>query len=404
MNVREEALRRLESLDFSGYAERGEYLDGNVTHLSAYIRFGILSLAEVRDRACAAECDEASRERFLMALAQHDYARRVLSLLGEEVRSAIEPLKTGWGADAYERLLPKEVLDATTGLACIDAFSSELRETGYLHRRARVWFAAYLVHWRRIAWESGAKFFLEYAIDGDLAANAIAWQSIASSFSDAPTIFNRADLERHSGGRFCTSCPKQFEGCPFAGDVERLATALFPAKADEPGRAPELRAAADRCVPIERLPGRPIVLHHYDAMRPAHPAARLAPDAPSLFVNDAALYDEAAVNQVGRTIVYAALGSMRAEYRAGDFVDESLAFARLHQADGVLVTASADPALRRRFQRLGEQIAVTIVPEDPFVVLDDDVDLRRFSRYWASARRSFSAVSSAAKIVPLFSN
>ncbi len=404
MNIREEALQRLASLDLRGYAERRAYLDGNVTHLSAYIRFGILSIAEVRDRAFVVGGDDESREGFLQALARYDYARRVLALLGDEIHRAIEPLKTGWAADSYERSLPEDIRSASTGLACIDGFVAELRATGYLHERARRWLAAYLVHWRRIAWETGANFFLEHAIDGDRAANDLAWQSVASSFSDAPYAFDRDELERYSRGRFCSACPKRLDGCPFEGTSERIAAKLFPAMSGESVAAPELFTAVDTRAPAMQLPARPMLLHHFGAMRPTHPAARLAPDAPALFVTDAALYDEAGVNQVGRTIVYAALGSMRAEYRVGDFVEEALAFARLHDADGVLVTQSAEPALRRRFRRLGEALPVTVVPEDPFVFLDEAPDLRRFSRYWALARRSLNVLSSAANNVPLFSN
>ncbi len=397
-------MQRLESLDLRNYAEHGAYLDGNVTHLSAYIRFGILSLAEVRDRAFIVGCDDASRALFLQALAKYDYARRVLALLGDEIHLAIEPLKTGWAVDSYERSLPEDIRAASTGLSCIDGFVAELRETGYLHERARRWLAAYIVHWRRIAWEAGANFVLEYAIDGDRAVNDLAWQSVASSFSDAPYTFDRTELERYSRRRFCSACPKRVDGCPFTGESERIAERLFPARGDESIVAPELRAAADTRAPAVQLPARPILLHHFGAMRPTHPAARLAPDAPAVFVNDAALYEEAGVNQVGRTIVYAALGSMRAEYRAGDFVEETLAFARLHEADGILVTESAEPALRRRFRGLGDALPVTVVPEDPFVSLEEAPDLRRFSRYWALARRSLNAVSSAANSVPLFSN
>ncbi len=404
MNVREEALRRLASLDLGGYAQRRSYLDGNATRLSAYLRFGILSLAEVRDRAWSADCDLASREKFLNELAWHDYYRRVLALLGDAIRKPIEPSKSGWPTDVYERTLPDDIAAGKTGLACIDAFGEELRETGYLHNHARLWFAAYLVHWRKIAWESGAEFFLKYLIDGDPAANDLSWQWVASTFSDAPYIFNRANLERYSGGRFCASCSKRNEGCPFEGEYEALASALFPQGRGEPSPQPELRAPADRREPLGTVPERALVLHHYDAMRPTHPAARLAPDAPALFVNDARLYDEASVNQVGRTIVYAALGAMRSEYRTGDLVEEALRFASEVGAEAVVVTESSDPALRRRFAALADRMKVSIVPDDPFVTLDEEVDLRRFSRYWSLARRSLSTAARAANIVPLFSN
>jgi len=394
----------LESLDIARYAERRKYLDGNVTRLSAYLRFGILSLAEVRDRAWSVDCDLESRESFLEAVARFDYSRRVLALLGEGVRNSIEASKTGWGADAYEPTLPEDILLGETGLACIDAFGRELRETGYLHDRARRWFAAYLVHWRKIAWESGARFFLEHAIDADPGANDLAWQWVASTFSDAPYVFNRSNVERFSGGRFCSSCKKNLRGCPFEGDDEAIARTLFPHRPNEGAEQPALPAPADGSILPAAISARAIVLHHHSAMRPTHPAARCAPSAPGLFVNDAGLYDDACVNQIGRTIVYAALGSMQAEYRVGDVVEETLRFAREVGADTAIVTESSEPALRRRFQMLGERIAVVAVPDDRFVTLEEEVDLRRFTRYWSLARRSLRAAASAANMVPLFSN
>jgi len=48
---RQEAEARLQRIDPRRYAVTRNYLNGAVTHLSPYIRYGVLSLAEVRDAA-----------------------------------------------------------------------------------------------------------------------------------------------------------------------------------------------------------------------------------------------------------------------------------------------------------------------------------------------------------------
>jgi len=73
----------------------------------------------------------------------------------------------------------------------------------------------------------GRAWFLEHLLDGDPASNNLSWQWVASSFSSKPYWFDRENLERLSGGRFCRSCARAND-CPFAGDRARLAQRLFP--------------------------------------------------------------------------------------------------------------------------------------------------------------------------------
>ncbi|MEB3158104.1 MAG: FAD-binding domain-containing protein, partial [Synechococcus sp.] len=91
---------------------------------------------------------------------------------------------------------------------------------------ARMWMAAYVVHWRRVHWKAGAEWFLEHLLDGDPASNHLSWQWVASSFSHKPYFFNRDNLERYSNGQFCTTCSRA-ETCPFAGSYEQLEQQLF---------------------------------------------------------------------------------------------------------------------------------------------------------------------------------
>jgi deoxyribodipyrimidine photo-lyase len=146
-------------------------------------------------------------EKLIAELGWRDFWQRLWRQWGDGIWQDREPLKTGYPPDAYAPDLPADLAAAATGLACIDAFAAELMDTGWLHNHARMWLAAYVVHWRRVRWQAGARWFLRHLLDGDPASNNLSWQWVASSFSHKPYLFNRSNLERFSSGRFCAACP-----------------------------------------------------------------------------------------------------------------------------------------------------------------------------------------------------
>ena len=68
---------------------------------------------------------------------------------GDSIHESQEDLKTGHDPASYSRELPEDVREGRTGLACMDGFRDDLVSSGWLHNHARMWMAAYLVHWRR---------------------------------------------------------------------------------------------------------------------------------------------------------------------------------------------------------------------------------------------------------------
>jgi deoxyribodipyrimidine photo-lyase len=208
------------------YAFSRNHLDGAVTRLSPYIRHGVLSLARVRDHAFAAAGHPHQVSKFVTELAWRDYWQRLYFLLGDGIWRDREEYKTGWPASSYAEDLPEDIQRASTGLACMDAFVAELTATGYLHNHARMWFAAYVVHWRRVRWQAGAFFFLQHLLDGDPASNNLSWQWVASTFSSKAYLFNRENLEKYGAGRFCRVCPA-VAACPFDAGYPELSARLF---------------------------------------------------------------------------------------------------------------------------------------------------------------------------------
>ena len=212
------AKEKLAAYDARGYANTRNYLDGDVSQLSPYIRHGVLSLAEVRP---------GRPYKFVQELAWRDYWRRLYADLGEGVWQDLEEYKMVHSAGAYASVLPPAIPEASTGLACMDSFARALHETGYLHNHARMWMAAYVVHWRRVRWQAGARWFLQHLLDGDPASNNLSWQWVASTFSSKPYFFNRENLERYTKSQFCAVCPLATAGCPFDASYQELEQRLF---------------------------------------------------------------------------------------------------------------------------------------------------------------------------------
>ncbi len=222
------ALQKLAEIRPSTYGSSRSYLDGAVTRLSPYLRHGVLTLSEVRDYLHNQGYPWAVVEPLVRQLAWRDYWQKLYDQWGEGIWQDREPYKTGFAPADYGETLPEDVINGTTGLLCMDSFSQELQTTGYLHNHARLWLAAYLIHWRRVKWQAGARWFLMHLLDGDPASNNLSWQWVASTLSNKPYFFNQENLARYTQQKWCASCPHYQQTCPFRGSYEQLQKRLFP--------------------------------------------------------------------------------------------------------------------------------------------------------------------------------
>lgn len=224
---RKAAEAALKKVDPAQYAKSRNFFKGQVTRLSPYLRYGVLSLAEVRDFALKKVQNPDDAAKLINELGWRDYWQRLYAEKGDAIWKDQEEYKTGYAAEVYTPELPADVEQGTTGMVCIDSFSRDLRETGYLHNHGRMWMAAYLVHWRQVRWQTGARWFLEHLLDGDPASNNLSWQWVASTFSHKPYFFNRENLEKYTEGEYCKVCPL-YGKCDFEGSYEQLEQQLFP--------------------------------------------------------------------------------------------------------------------------------------------------------------------------------
>lgn len=76
-----------------------------------------------------------------------------------------------------------------TGYPVVDAAMRELWSTGYMHNRARMIAASFLIKHLLIDWRRGEEWFWDTLLDADLANNAASWQWVAGSGADASPYF-----------------------------------------------------------------------------------------------------------------------------------------------------------------------------------------------------------------------
>ncbi len=175
------------------YAEDRDYpaLDAT-SRLSAHLRFGMISartcigaaldLAETEPGAAAGArkwVDELIwREFYHAVLAAHPHVtRRAWRREFDAVRW--EQDDAGFAAWCEGR----------TGYPIVDAGMRQLRETGWMHNRARMIAASFLSKDLLIDWRRGERFFFESLVDGDPASNNGGWQWAASTGADAQPFF-----------------------------------------------------------------------------------------------------------------------------------------------------------------------------------------------------------------------
>ena len=65
----------------------------------------------------------------------------------------------------------------------------QLRATGWMHNRLRMIVASFLVKDLHLEWQHGARHFMHWLVDGDLASNQHGWQWTAGSGTDAAPFF-----------------------------------------------------------------------------------------------------------------------------------------------------------------------------------------------------------------------
>lgn len=219
---REEALVRLDNFDVEFYAKSRNSLDGGVSKLSQYVEHGLLSIEDFLEHIEKTQSHK-HEESLLKQLYWREFFLSTYEESPQKIWQDCEPYKTGFCADEYADTLAEDIQNASTGIALVDTLVKELQDNGYLHNHARLYLAAYIVHFRRIKWQAGARWMLGLLNDGNIGVNNLSWQWVASTNSNKPYIFNWENVEKFAASyRF-----KRHEHQIFDASYEVLQERLF---------------------------------------------------------------------------------------------------------------------------------------------------------------------------------
>ncbi len=167
------------------YAKRRDVMadEDGTSRLSAYLRQGMLSPRRARQIA-----ERAGADKWESELLWRDWFKYVLHHHPDLDEHCVDAR-----FDAIEWTGTDEHFEAwtrgETGYGVVDAAMRQLRETGYIHNRARMVAASFLVKDLHVDWRRGERWFRRRLTDGDLASNAGSWQWVAGTGLDAAPYF-----------------------------------------------------------------------------------------------------------------------------------------------------------------------------------------------------------------------
>ncbi len=161
-------------------------LPGNSTsHLAPYIHFGCLSPLEL----AASSLGRDGAEQWVRQLCWRDFYHQVLAARPDASWADFKHRGDHWIDDPAALQAWKE---GRTGFPVVDAGMRQLLDEGFMHNRTRMIVASFLTKDLGIDWRHGARHFLEWLTDGDIANNNLNWQWTAGTGTDTNPnrIFN----------------------------------------------------------------------------------------------------------------------------------------------------------------------------------------------------------------------
>ena len=146
----------------------------NISCLSPYITHGVISELEVIKKSLN-KFSFIKNEKFIQEVLWRTYWKGWLELRPSVWTDYLNELKK-IRKEFKDNSNYKNAIDGKTEIECFNEWVNELKENGYLHNHARMWFASIWVFTLELPWQLGAEFFMKHLYDGDAAANTLGWR------------------------------------------------------------------------------------------------------------------------------------------------------------------------------------------------------------------------------------
>jgi deoxyribodipyrimidine photo-lyase len=156
------------------------------SHMSVHLKWG-----EIHPRTMLADLATVAGDAAATYRKELGWREFYADVLFGRPETAREYLRPEFKAMEYDE--PGEVFTAwqegRTGYPIVDAGMRQLRSTGWMHNRVRMITASFLVKDLHLEWQHGARHFLRWLADGDLASNQHGWQWTAGCGTDPAPYF-----------------------------------------------------------------------------------------------------------------------------------------------------------------------------------------------------------------------
>ncbi len=211
--TREAGLNRLQAfapLAGRAYArdrniDRGPQDRSNISLLSPWIRRRMITEEEVIAAVLRLH-GFAAAEKFIQEVFWRTYWKGWLELRPATLASfnaERRALQAELARDGALRARVEAATQAASGISCFDAWVSELRQYGWIHNHARMWFASIWIFTLRLPWQLGADFMFKHLLDADPASNTLSWRWVAGLQTPGKHYVARAsNIREKTLGRF----------------------------------------------------------------------------------------------------------------------------------------------------------------------------------------------------------
>jgi deoxyribodipyrimidine photo-lyase len=189
-------LKRIRDKAFKEYDKERDYpsLKDKTTKLSAYLKFGCVSIREAFD---AIKDTYGIGHGLVRELIWREFYALVVwnkprVLEGQLAKNKSNlPFKNKydhvrWSSD---KVMFQRWCDGNTGFPIVDAAMRQMNAIGWMHNRCRMIVASFLVKDMLMDWTLGEKYFAQKLVDYDPASNNGGWQFSSSTGVDAQPYF-----------------------------------------------------------------------------------------------------------------------------------------------------------------------------------------------------------------------
>ena len=188
-------VERINAINPIKYAKTRNFINGDVTYLSAYISRGVISVQQIKEAVLQKGYKPYEIEKFLQELAWREYYQRVWQVKKELIFADLKQAQP----DFLHHQIPTAIVNASTGIQVIDDQINAFYSTGYLHNHIRMYLAAMVCNNAKSHWLTPARWMYYHLLDGDLASNSCSWQWVAGSFSSKKYYCNQENINKYTG-------------------------------------------------------------------------------------------------------------------------------------------------------------------------------------------------------------